>query len=96
MNQKTIAIIIALASIVLVATASTTANPLAIFAQSESEGPPSEINTDVHTDVQVNLCSGYAVCTNGAACSGFEVCTNGAGSNEDPLEDAQTLIATPN
>ena len=84
MNQKTIAIIIALASIVLVATASTTANPLAIFAQSESEGPPSEINTDVHTDVQVNSCSGYAVCT------------NGAGSNEDPLEDAQTLIATPN
>ena len=80
MNQKSIAIIIALASILLVAATSTTTNPLVIFAQSESEGESKTETEEVI--VQENYCSGFAVCTNAAG-------------STDPSEDAQTLIATP-
>lgn len=69
MNQKTVATIIVLAVFAM------TSYPMA-FAQSESE-MEQEID-------QKNLCSGWAVCTNGAQ--------DNIDSSE---EDAQTLIATP-
>jgi hypothetical protein len=78
MNQKAIATTIVLASTVLVAVFATTSYPMA-FAQSESE-----TETEQEID-QKNVCSGWAVCTNGAK------------SNIDSsVEDAQILIATPN
>jgi hypothetical protein len=69
MNQKSIATIIMLAVFAM------TSYPMA-FAQTESE-------TEQEIDHK-KLCSGWAVCTNGAQ-----------GNIDSSEEDARTLIATP-
>jgi photosystem II stability/assembly factor-like uncharacterized protein len=76
-HRQTNALLLVLVAVVL-AIGATTASNLA-YAQSESE-------TETEEEMeQLNVCSGWAVCTNEAV-----------NTEDSGLPTAQTLIATPN